>query len=379
MAMARKRGKMKNQMKLTAFFPVAEVSQDGAAASPQHLDGLTSPCGSASPATGSASLASSSSKATSDHYLSPVVSLKKQMGRSPSMAGSQQVHFSPKSPMLPRPGSHMGKDPVGYPNVPLNEHTMRGLLAELKSSLQGDLQNAVSTIQHEISSLGNRTSHIENKMTELTSSHKTVVDLANNLEDEVAALKLKIADMEYRYCHNNLRVRGVLESVNTEDLNGFLTDFFTLPLPQASSMDLLMDRVHRLPKPKSLPSVPRDVILRMCMDCFTVRQFPNGGSTAFLHLLCRCKIGIFCYPIDFYIWVLNWYLLMLNGLILHSSDPSFGGKQSDCMQMCFVFKRRILLQMKNILTCSMPMLSIKMGVCLLPYGIQWRLLYSMLK
>ncbi|XP_056398475.1 uncharacterized protein LOC130357419 [Hyla sarda] len=227
--MTRRRGK-KSPLKLTAFFPAAEASQDGAAQ-----------CGSASPATGSASPASSSSPTGCALEASPSTPPILLTGWSPSVQQDPQVPFSPISSKPLGAGTLHTRGPGGpdgsSPSAPLTEPIMRGLLAELHTSIQGDIKAAVSNIQHEISSLGHRTSHIENKMAELTSSHNEVVDLANGLEDEVAALQLKIADMEDRSRRNNLR---------------------------ASTLDLLMDRVHRLPKPKTLPATtPRDVILRL--------------------------------------------------------------------------------------------------------------------
>ncbi|KAG8579381.1 hypothetical protein GDO81_010854 [Engystomops pustulosus] len=138
------------------------------------------------------------------------------------------------------------------------------MLAELQLNITKELQQSLHAVRAEISSLGERTSHIENKMTEITTAHNDMADVTISMEEQLQSMQAKLADMEDRSRRNNLRFRGVRESVKPDDLTEYLTDYFSLLLPQASQTDLIIDRAHRLPKPKHLAGdVPRDVIVRI--------------------------------------------------------------------------------------------------------------------
>lgn len=92
--------------------------------------------------------------------------------------------------------------------------------------IQNDLQSTFQKLQCELTSLGNHTSHVENKMVEMITAHNEIVDVTNAMEEEIAVLKIKIADMEDCDRHNNILLRGIPELVKTEVLKSFLTDMF---------------------------------------------------------------------------------------------------------------------------------------------------------
>lgn len=107
--------------------------------------------------------------------------------------------------------------------------------------------------------LGDRVNHMENKM----GAHNGLVSAHNHLEDEVASLTAKLADLEDRNRRNNIKLRSIPESVPPE-LTPFIQQLIKAVLPRTSKHDLIFDRAHRLSKPKSLPeSVPRDVIMHI--------------------------------------------------------------------------------------------------------------------
>lgn len=60
---------------------------------------------------------------------------------------------------------------------------------------------------------------------------------------------------------NNVKIRGVPESVKQADLLPFFTDVMKAALPELPLEELLIDRIHRLPKPKHIPAhLPRNTI-----------------------------------------------------------------------------------------------------------------------
>ncbi|XP_063794564.1 uncharacterized protein LOC134949748 [Pseudophryne corroboree] len=68
------------------------------------------------------------------------------------------------------------------------------------------------------------------------------------LQVEVTALRSKVRDLEDRSRRNNVKIRGILESVSNSYLREYVTDLFTKLLPTVTITDFLLDRIHRLPK-----------------------------------------------------------------------------------------------------------------------------------
>lgn len=94
-------------------------------------------------------------------------------------------------------------------------------------------------------------------MAELTKSQNALIDSHSALEEEVARLSNKVLDLEDRS-------RRIPESVTPDQLHTFLRDLMAFVLPSCSTLDLTIDRVHRIPKPAHLPfHSPRDTIARI--------------------------------------------------------------------------------------------------------------------
>lgn len=98
----------------------------------------------------------------------------------------------------------------------------------------------------------------------LARSYNQLFDAHSVLEEEVHRLSLKVLDLEDRSRHNNIRIRGIPESILPAQLSKFLADFLALVLPSASTLNLTIDRIHRIPKPRHLGSqIPRDTLARV--------------------------------------------------------------------------------------------------------------------
>ena len=80
-------------------------------------------------------------------------------------------------------------------------------------------------------------------------------------KEVIEELRSKIAEDRSR--RNNLKIRGIPESVQQGDLRDCTTTLFKDILPELTDLDVTIDRIHRLPKPTFPPAqVLRDVILR---------------------------------------------------------------------------------------------------------------------
>ncbi|CAH2224271.1 Hypothetical predicted protein [Pelobates cultripes] len=76
-------------------------------------------------------------------------------------------------------------------------------------------------------------------------------------------MEARMADYEVRARRNNLRLRGVPESILQDELPIFVRGLLHAYAPDIPADMLLVDRVHRVPKPSYLPdSTPRDVLIR---------------------------------------------------------------------------------------------------------------------
>lgn len=106
-----------------------------------------------------------------------------------------------------------------------------------------------------------RISYVEKKINTLNVAHNTMVDSYQEHSEEIPWLKQKIADLEDRSRRNNIKFRGVPESVSPQELGPYLLRFLKVLVPSVSDTELLIDRSHCIPKlPFLKGEVPRDVL-----------------------------------------------------------------------------------------------------------------------
>lgn len=138
------------------------------------------------------------------------------------------------------------------------------MLLSLCTSLQSGLLSCVHQFKAKLHDLGDRVDRVEISLGEYTSSFNTMVNAHAAHSDDIAWLKDKVVDLEDRSRGNNIKIRGVPESVFSNQLQQYTQDLFSTLVPFLSGPDLAIDRIHRLPKPSFLPAeVPRDVLLRV--------------------------------------------------------------------------------------------------------------------
>lgn len=116
-------------------------------------------------------------------------------------------------------------------NRPLSDTTLKDMLISLRSSLHSDMMYCMRNFKAEVGELGGRIDHMEKKMEEYASSYYSLVDFHNDQSDEVAWLKDKVADLEDRSCRNNIKLRGVPESVLPAQLHRLAQELMGSSLP----------------------------------------------------------------------------------------------------------------------------------------------------
>ncbi|CAH2283154.1 Hypothetical predicted protein [Pelobates cultripes] len=91
-----------------------------------------------------------------------------------------------------------------------------------------------------------------------------MADQLHHLQQALKEQNLKIADLEDRSRRNNLRIRGIPESITNEALHNYIHTFFLDLLPEVHPDQVVLHRTHRLRRPQHLPtSAARDVITRV--------------------------------------------------------------------------------------------------------------------
>lgn len=149
-------------------------------------------------------------------------------------------------------------------NQPISESTLKDMLISLRSSLHADMMECMKGFKTDVHELGDRVDHVEQKMGEYAASYNSLVDAHNDQSDEVTWLKAKVVDLEDRWRRKNLKLRGVPESTLSVHLQQSAQDLMKAFLPELSESDLIINRIHRLSKPKHLPdNIPRDVLMRV--------------------------------------------------------------------------------------------------------------------
>lgn len=144
---------------------------------------------------------------------------------------------------------------------PPQEHSLQQLFDSFRPNLQTDFKAMILEFKADIQALVSHTDHMEKKMAEFAKLHNALIDSHSALEEEVARLSAKVLDLEDCFRRNNICIRGIFENVALNSLCAFLMDLMASVLPSCNQLNLTLDRIHRIPKPKNIS--PRDIIARI--------------------------------------------------------------------------------------------------------------------
>ncbi|CAH2224099.1 Hypothetical predicted protein [Pelobates cultripes] len=145
---------------------------------------------------------------------------------------------------------------------------MKLMLSDLADNFQTTMKKQVQglavELRKDIAEIGQCTTHVEQRLNECADAHNGLTEKVQEYEITMHSLKTKIADLEDRSRRNNIRIRGILETVLPTGLNDYLQDMFQALTPAIHPDQLVVDRVHRLRRPQHLPATAeRDVIARI--------------------------------------------------------------------------------------------------------------------
>lgn len=267
--MPRHRKNPQNLQKMQDFFKGRELQQNGAGASGRRTEpqaGTNNGSSGAAKTHQSLHLNSGSSSGTSSPSTRSPAKQKLRIASPDRPLADPEMEVSRPQTAIDT-AVRSSQDPIAaFPTSdrPVSDTVLKEMLLSLKASLQADMTAGINKCQREVQVLGSRVDHIEQRMGEFTSSFNSMVDAHSTHDEEIAWLKNKVADLEDRSRRNNLKIRGIPETVPATQLLQYTQALFSTLLPSLSAQDLIVDRIHRLPKPAFLPeNTPRDVLLRV--------------------------------------------------------------------------------------------------------------------
>lgn len=84
----------------------------------------------------------------------------------------------------------------------------------------------------DLKTLGDRVDHIENRMGDYAQARgNELIDAHDNLTEEIRNNKIKMVDLEAQFRHNNVKFRGIAESVPATELRPFIQKMIAELLP----------------------------------------------------------------------------------------------------------------------------------------------------
>lgn len=159
---------------------------------------------------------------------------------------------------------------------PVSEHFLKSMILTLHKNIQAEFRSSVLQVHSRIDHVEERTDQIERQMEEVTHACNELIESHSGHAEEIQYLKAKVADPEDRSRRNNNKFRGITEIVKNSDLVPFIQQLFLKIVPLLPPSDLLINRTHRIYKPKHLPaSVSRDVLARIH---FFLHKSPNNET-----------------------------------------------------------------------------------------------------
>ncbi|CAH2295429.1 Hypothetical predicted protein [Pelobates cultripes] len=161
---------------------------------------------------------------------------------------------------------HLSKTPQG-----LTQQLLTQLLDNLHKKIQTDIENNSKDIRLEIATLSEKNSNQANILQKVQEEYEQIKTSNIQLEKRMQDIEIKLTDLEDRSRRNNVRVRGIPESILQEDLYLYLNNFFSKILSRQTLSPETFERFHRLARSNGTDkSYPRDVMI--CFASFWMKN-----------------------------------------------------------------------------------------------------------
>lgn len=182
---------------------------------------------------------------------------KEKKGQNKSVV--ETSHLSESRMELETEGEERGREEGQHELQLPTKYDMEKMFAALENSLKAEML----TLHKDMG-------HILSRVEEVETKADTHLKMIKELKGEIKILKreqqeqsYKIEDQENRERRRNLRIRGLPEIGQAENLIGKMSNLFNHILGKEESNEIKIERAYRLRRPQGLPmETPRDIIVR---------------------------------------------------------------------------------------------------------------------
>ncbi|CAH2320148.1 Hypothetical predicted protein [Pelobates cultripes] len=143
-------------------------------------------------------------------------------------------------------------------------------LTHLTNNIYEAIKSEVNGLKAEIKAQEHRIQQVE-KRAQTTEDHSTATDTALKRQGTlILAMRRQLEDQDNRSRRNNIRVRGIPESPEGENIEEMLTSLFRIILREDTPAIIKYDRAHRALRPRPTEGTPRDIIC--CLHSFATKD-----------------------------------------------------------------------------------------------------------
>lgn len=120
---------------------------------------------------------------------------------------------------------------------PASEYTLKLMLKSPQKDLRNELRSSLSSLHFRVDQIEERTDMLERQVTEHTTAHHEASEAYHQHSQEIQFLQAKVTDLEDRSRRNNIKFRGIPETIKPPDLIHYIQQLFLKLIPQLSQAD----------------------------------------------------------------------------------------------------------------------------------------------
>lgn len=130
--------------------------------------------------------------------------------------------------------------------------------------LEQFVEHKVSNVQEEVAKLGNKLSVMEEDLKNARSTMISIGESTQETRNIVVNLAMQVLDLENRSRRDNVRLRGIPETVGADIFEATVTSIFNYYLSRPLEEPIKIDRLHRALATRNIRNgPPRDVICKL--------------------------------------------------------------------------------------------------------------------
>uniref|UniRef100_A0A803J6A6 L1 transposable element RRM domain-containing protein n=1 Tax=Xenopus tropicalis TaxID=8364 RepID=A0A803J6A6_XENTR len=178
-----------------------------------------------------------------------------------------------EEPDTVREPSDQESDSEEAPDIPtyLANLPSKADIKEMLQEVTATLKEEILDIKRDMISLSTRADDIEANQSKLTANQKAIYTHIQQQDRLILELQRQTEDQENRSRRNNIRVRGIPETVQNEEIHAVLLQIFNSILKKEPDSEIKIERAHRVQKPKAAPlNAPRDILC--CLHNFALKE-----------------------------------------------------------------------------------------------------------